>query len=469
MPYYIHGRGLSDPNAILDTGRPHADKAAAIADRGADESITFVAHYDERRIWRERQAARFDSGEYQHAPWHGSLNSTADTADHFAHLGSDVGKIAYTPDEQYGHEDRVLTLTHARYLAKYYPTLRADQIAFYVGFARAASQELKFARTADDIVKVYESDPITSCMDRTHFRNDPSIPNPVRAYGGSDISIAYIGDIAAGRVRARGIAWEAEKVYTRIWGEIGELDGLLRAAGFTQASDLDGAQIKAIRRGRYSWLMPYIDWTNTADLDVERGVFTLRSDGAGAYETLGTSGTVFDEPEFRECEHCGDDHTDEDEDLCSSCRDNQFSCEACDETGFTDSDEYACRDYGTLCLSCEREHERACAHCNETWSLYDYPRRAYGRGEDRASVDREICPDCYRNGVSQCADCDSWEESLTSTHGREICGSCRTHALAALAPKRRAAGRTLRVWRVGADELTLDNIAAAAPLMREAV
>lgn len=74
--------------------------------------------------WRLREKKRFKDKKYEPLPWAGMLN---EIDSHFAHRSqTDPRKVAYTPDEEFGVNDKQLSCSAHHYLKKFYPDLRDE-------------------------------------------------------------------------------------------------------------------------------------------------------------------------------------------------------------------------------------------------------------------------------------------------------------------------------------------------------
>jgi len=466
MPYYTHNRATTDAGEVVRTGTAHDSKLAAVAARRDNDVITFVPTWIESDAWQQREQDRFGSGAYKLPTWHHSLG-VGDHYTHYAHIATDGEKIAYTPDETYGHEDRQLTITAARYLQRFFPTLRADEVAFYVGGTR--SSELKWARTADEIAAVYVTrHAFESCMGAHNFAD--AATHPTRVYAAGDLSIAYIGEVGT-RILARGLCWEDRKVYTRLFGDSGALDAALRGLGFAQGN-VYGARLNVERPypGASEYRMPYVDWHDGASLQTINGTqYFVITDRDPEYGICQTGGTAYANRRVRthDCHHCGAEGVSMDDSYCEDCNDDAYSCDGCGSTYFESDGSSQQYCHGTLCPDCDSENTRTCAHCDECFNGYDYQRRTRlpaGTTHTRQSVlAREICPTCFDDGIAQCPDCDTWAH-LTDTFGHDNCAECRDAALRRSYAQARPRGVILRVWRVGTSDWDVVYVANAVAL-----
>lgn len=397
MPYYRHPKDLS-PERVTEMVQgdelvPFA--TMVLAREGLDpkvEAVTFVPSETERETWREREANRFDSGEYLKCPWFmGSRyrDNLPLTRDHYVHLSvSHPGLVAYTKSEEHGVQDRQTRIKPGKYLEEFYRDTYTDaQIADFVAQCKAEYLELRIARTEADIVAIYASREtgFTSCMQckddseydwQRAFENGYR-PHPCAVYGESDLGVAYLGELGA--VRARAVVWPDEKRYTRAYGDT-TLIALLRQAGYEPVSSLTGARIRAINHNG-DYVMPYIDGSAYVKLSADRQWFTLvdestryHCDSAEGY-ACGSSDDVdgedddADDPDLYTCEHCNCDYDyDEQENgelnrqWCDRCLDRSFVCDCCNERRFNDP---ATVMSGEMwCETCIEANTSTCEHCN---------------------------------------------------------------------------------------------------------
>lgn len=252
----------------------------------------------EVKSWRERELARFESGEYQPLPWGDKLELIPD---HFAHRSTKTKEnIAYTPDEESGARDRQVSIHVNTYLNRFYPGLEVERrrqlVREYTGFDPA--QFLKFAESADEIVSVYENGP-GSCMsyDEGSF---PCCVHPARAYWGHGLTIAYL-DKPDG-ITARCVVHLERKIHARCYGDTEELKEALQSMGYREGlyrHDWVGVKLSTRYVEGYDeedecdvegYLAPYVDFASCADLDSEASTLTVTL--CGAYEIQSTRGVA---------------------------------------------------------------------------------------------------------------------------------------------------------------------------------
>lgn len=230
--------------------------------------------------WMFREAGRSTTEEYASANIPGDT-STEDLLNrllrkniaHFVHRSKDeLLHIAYTPNEQYGKQDRQVKTTVGRYLKKNYPDLSdadirsaSDAYRYYFGV-----EDIRWATTAEDIERVYTTGP-HSCMayewtDRSERYG--SHIHPSAAYADLPwFKLAYLE--RNGRINARCLTYinpenPEDKRWIRIYG-----DELLRTklenSGYVKGN-LEGARINKIPAESFegdalnnTYVCPYID------------------------------------------------------------------------------------------------------------------------------------------------------------------------------------------------------------------
>jgi hypothetical protein len=253
--------------------------------------------------WRDREATRFATGQYQPLPWADAdwFKDTATARDHFAHVSTaEPGKLAFTEDATKGAADRQTRMRPGRYLEKYFPELGSEMVRTLAAefCARYELNQLLFATTADDIERVYRSGP-SSCMAHgLDYYNSPI--HPVRVYAAGDLAVAYLKE--GERITARVLCWPARKIYSRIYGDEERISYLLDAAGYTQGGDccFDGAKLLREETDN-GFVMPYVDWHDGAH---DNGRHIILG-GRGDITCESTCGVSEDGERFT-CDNCGD-------------------------------------------------------------------------------------------------------------------------------------------------------------------
>lgn len=460
MPFYTHKIG-TEP----ETGERFDSKQDALSARTDGYTVSRVLSADEKTAWRDRESARFDDGTYCQVPWADKLSpwrygtsahvfgSDAPVAmigfeaqhsailammDHHAHISlADPGKIAYTPDDAHGADDRQIRTTPARYLTQFATALyTSDEINALAATVRSITGELQIARTADEIVSVYMNGP-RSCMSGHNFDRRES---PVRVYGGSDLGVAYLGDINT-KVSARCIVWPDKKLYGRAYGDESVITAILRHHGYTEGS-MRGAHVQAIESDHGGYVMPYVDGISSASLRTVNGREMFRLDNGGDYDTQNTDGTTGGSRNT--CAHCNG-YCDEDTTYCSSCEDERNYCDRCGEDYFDSEDGQYFEGAGEWrCNSCAENTARTCQACDETFNELDFERR------ERASRNMDLCADCH-DDHDTCADCNEYhthDELQENESGDRVCADCMPEPEPVRTPAR-PVGVLLRAHSVG--------------------
>lgn len=223
--------------------------------------------------WASREKLRLLHGFYEVSPILAKLNHHS-FGQHFVHISrQDRTRIALTMSTRDGEEDRQTIMTFGKYLRKYYLLLTDAQITLIEAEHRSYIEaELLFARTAEDIERVYTTmvgD--TGCMryGLSGFSGvNPLNVHPSAVYEAPGMAVAYTQDVN-GRVKSRSVVWvnpsdANDKRYVRTYGDAQLIDKLLAKEGY-KAKDLAGAKIRAIPlvqdgavvEGKY--VMPYLD------------------------------------------------------------------------------------------------------------------------------------------------------------------------------------------------------------------
>ncbi|SHH04338.1 hypothetical protein [Bradyrhizobium erythrophlei] len=220
--------------------------------------------------WRERQATRLTDGTLIKLPAAWDLPPIKD---HFAHLDpvKRPGMICFTENDELGVIDRVTVLTPGRYIGRFYETeekmddARRRKLIALVD----PSGELLYARTPEEITKVYMEGP-SSCMDGSHACEFEKLPCwPTAVYGAGDLVLAYTVN-NKGRIQSRCLIWPEKKLYGRIYGDVQRMQKQLEDEGYTTErerhdADGNGAHLVGARLmkvlysdGRYT-VLPYFD------------------------------------------------------------------------------------------------------------------------------------------------------------------------------------------------------------------
>ncbi len=313
---------------------------------------------------------------------------------HYAHVSmADKSKLAYTENSEKGQRDIQTQIKPGAYLTKHFSdVLTHDQIAEIVRDwqRRYDAAELKFARTPEEIVRVYQTGP-RSCMSGalTDYHSKSADVHPCAVYGlpHSDITMAYIAN--KGGISSRVLVWEAEKKHSRIYGDATLLSRELKALGYTNAP-LCGAKIAKIpaNRGK-AFVMPYIDCTSIVTDEGDH--FKLWDENQQAprnksrHDCRNTHG-LSDSRNIITCSDCGDECDENDmyhvsgDNVCRSCIDDHYficdvSGEYCDENNDSRNEVRVSRNsrLGTGWLTqtwCDRSVERYGFWCEATNAYY---------------------------------------------------------------------------------------------------
>lgn len=352
-----HPEALADIPAALE-----AFDTAALAHTGkaANEKVTFLPNHTERISWRRREQDRFRHGAYLPVPWD-DLEPVDDYSYsiRFPHFAvKSPGLIAYTKTEEHGVLDRQTAVRPGRYLKDYFPDMSDADVRDWVSKCQSTSFELQFARTADDIERVYLGGP-SSCMAHPESAFSSCV-HPVRVYGDSDLAVAYYGNID--KASARAVVWPDRKIYSRIYGG-DTLRLLLEQAGYEQGS-LSGAKVQALYDDdRSCYVMPYVDYINYA-CETRLDGKTWLVLGSGRLQAQRTDGLS---------EDCDED--------------NDWTCAACGEGYSADAESYS-YDGESYCDGCYTDRFADCFDCGETYIREDMTRVWIN------SRRRYFCEDC---------------------------------------------------------------------------
>lgn len=449
MPYYLHKTEIKgDSDAIVREGKPFTFRESAVIASNFGEFITYIANEEERDNWHARERSRFDSGEYTAVPW-----SSYTYPNHFPHQSLALpGLIAYTANDEHGLNDRQTRVKPGRYLELFYgPDTSDDWAKSYrdglIALCQAFSgAKLQFATSADDIERIYVGGP-SSCMSgkigngnyHGDYRGQKTCEqHPVRAYGESDLAIAYTGDIDA--VTGRCVVWPEKKIWslkqdgrTSIVGNVETMTALLKAMGYAPGSTA-GARIRALY-DQDGWLTPYIDSCSYGQLSEDEKWIELLEGGShdgrpNCIDIQNVRGCTDpypeddDEEDTRDCAHCGTSIS-MDDTYCSSCDDLRYICEDCCDD-FFDNDQTTiytgCYGSHDLCESCASEREVGCAapDCDASW---------VEQAEFSYTVQRQRVDDHTDTLCVDCADryyvCDCDTVRLQSERD-EPCSECPT-------------------------------------------
>jgi hypothetical protein len=324
---------------VFDTGREAAEVARKLtAERGEKVQPRPLADDGE---WKRREALRFEDGTYQHVPFNDApwFLGSEPWREHFLHVSTErPDMVAFTESPAKGAADRQTRLKVGVYLTRYFSeVLSPDEIRDIATAFTSEREEnlLLFARTADEIERVYVKGP-SSCM--AYEADEFSSPfHPVRVYAAGDLAVAYIERDEA--ITGRVLVWPERKIYGRMYGDVTRLRKLLLAAGY-QNDALDGARMLRVECGD-GFVAPYVDGALRAR---DTGHFLI-IDEDGDVTCDRTDGVT--EPMGEPCERCEERHDPSEMrhvhfmnwrghvsggDWCESCRDERaFLCDATSE------------------------------------------------------------------------------------------------------------------------------------------
>ncbi len=379
--------------------------------------------------WRAREEGKFARGEYMAAsislPWYrcGMEDTQRAVKAHYCHVSvEDPSKIAFTPSERHGREDRQVRMKPGKYLRKFYSTdLSENEITEYARKFAATNEKVDFqlAETADEIEEVYTDGP-HSCMS-----NSAS----VRAYAGHGLAVAYITG-KDGDPTARAVCWPEKSIFARIYGDESRLLSSLLRAGYRRAGsqlrdqapgeargnvprapDFEGATLDA-EQADSGWVCPWFDFSpNTVGpVSTPEGT-VLRVSRGGEFTANSTEGVIGG----RLCEHCNEHCSDEEsyyvseQNWCESCYESYgFHCEQCEESYHTDdsrevhADRDARHSYTQYwCTGCAGDDAEECEECNKLYCSDGII------GTENGTV---LCKECADEKLTCCERCDSTVE-----------------------------------------------------------
>ena len=338
---------------------------------------------------------------------------------HYPYMSAEhPGKIAYTESPAHGIADRQTVVRPGRYLERYYPWVPLHiRNAWIDACAAWKTEPFKIVTSADDIERIYRAGP-ESCMSHapTHYS---SSQHPVRVYGNSDLSLAYLE--RDGRPVARALVWVDKKIHGRIYGNGGNenvLRSLLSNNGYTRGS-FDGARIRAIEDSG-TYLMPYIDGHG-----ISRGPdwqWWILSENGYDHEAGQTNGLLeeADDDDLTICGNC-EEPFHGDETYCPACRENRWACVNCDYESFDDDDRIDTEYGGPYCAECVPSRQ-SCEVCNTEYWADEYQRSHYRNQYPNDDHRTRVCPGC-RSSAAYCDECDRWataEDPCCCSHRNEL-------------------------------------------------
>lgn len=245
---------------VMDGAKPklfddpaEAERCARAYSKAFGEKMCVKTVADSK--WRKREDKRFETGDYRPLPWALRMDRwwISDAAyaihkDHFAHASLEKpGWIAYTKSEEDGAKDKQSLLRPGSYLSQYFEDVLhnhgvSERRLVEEFMTMYGPVDVKFAKTADDIVKVYNRGPVT-CLHKD--KDYPKGIHPASVYAAGDLQIAYLGNID-GKVSARAVVWPAKKLHSRVYGDIARLTTGLQRLGYKWGAPI-GAKLKRIQ------------------------------------------------------------------------------------------------------------------------------------------------------------------------------------------------------------------------------
>lgn len=223
---------------------------------------------DNPLMWRQREQRKFEEGIYQRVPWADEFFG-ANTG-MYEHIDpDDPTKVRFIASQEDGLAGRYTSMTPGRFIRKYVGNVEPrdlDRWCAQMGINETTS-ELKLARTADEIVYVYNNGP-HSCM--AYKLNHPVFENvdvhPVSVYGDSDLAVAYIERFD--EITARCLVWPEKKQFGRIYGDRERLLERLNENGYVENWDFTGAKIRCLTHKKtHAVIVPYIDGEDMGVID----------------------------------------------------------------------------------------------------------------------------------------------------------------------------------------------------------
>lgn len=253
--------------------------------------------------WMAREAERFRvdpdkwGTTYIPVPWAAEPWAQHYQGLHFPHLSQCLtGMIAYTPNHEKGIADLQVPIKPGRYLKKYYPDMRTEELSRWANLCFSSEHELRITKDAKTIEAVYQSSGMLACMSHTraHYVCVTTM-HPTHLYGLSDdLAIGYLQ--VADPIRrkdvftARCALWPSKKIFSRLYGNADLLRGVLIREGWKPGL-LDGARFPAFKHTgdrivtkTDTLICPFIDHIKWARLD--GSVLILQAAALGATHSV---------------------------------------------------------------------------------------------------------------------------------------------------------------------------------------
>lgn len=244
--------------------------------RAAIQNETLEHGFNET-YWMLRDSVRFLTKDFAKLEFPQKTNDDMKLANllslnphHFVHLSKDEPMyVAYTPDANYGKQDRQVKTTLGRYLKKFHKSLSdsdvrrlSDVFKYHFG-----TEDVMFAETEDDIIRVYTEGPHSCMAYKTDSGNYGSQVHPAAAYAAPGLRVAY--QTRDGKINSRCLVYDnpdnkSDKRYIRLYGDE-VLTRKLNAMGYSPGT-LDGVKLRKIpavtvdgRSLHGTYVCPYID------------------------------------------------------------------------------------------------------------------------------------------------------------------------------------------------------------------
>lgn len=210
---------------------------------------------NEHLNWRKREQDRLDSGEYTKVPWASAkwFQNAKDCVDHFLHVSKeDPSQIAFTESNDKGLLDKQVRMAPSKYLTRFFAKqIKEATIRRWLAVYKkkyGSNFDLKLARTAKEIVKVYTEGP-SSCMKGNKY---------VSVYATPDLAVAYIQK--KDRIVARTVVWPKKKLYCNYcYGDTELIREVLKEEGYKASNRFKGARLKRLQAGVKHSPLPSIE------------------------------------------------------------------------------------------------------------------------------------------------------------------------------------------------------------------
>lgn len=208
---------------------------------------------------------------------------------------NDPNRISYRDIPDIDPRHRIVT-TPGRFLTKFFSHLfDKPKIAALAASFNGGDGSLKFARTKEDIIRVYLNGP-HSCMAHK-LSQYAGKTHPVAVYASPDLGVAYLergGEITA-RTLVRYNASGRPYVHSRIYGDSTRISSALSAVNIISDEDetgFDGARLVKIHHNGRNYIMPYIDGYSVDEVGDH---FVIRDGNEGEYSAKETCGLLFED------------------------------------------------------------------------------------------------------------------------------------------------------------------------------